>query len=80
MSEHTLVTQIGSDVEVLILFDYQPYEKPELNYPGCASQVTINAVYVDSDKGKDLLDTLSEEIFAGLEEQCEDSLTQDTLF
>lgn len=77
MSEHSITTHIGEDIEVLVWFDYQPKEKQTHDDPGCDSEVTINGVMtgnLDGDGGQCLMSVLSTDIMMGLRLQCFESM------
>jgi len=62
-----LKTYIGDDIDVLVDYDYQPFEPQERGYPGCYAEATINAV---EHKGVDIADVLSADVMANLEMEC----------
>jgi len=78
MKEQILVTTIGDEIDVTVHFDYQPEEEETHNYPGCDSEVTINAVYVGGDEEKDIEDCLCPATIAMLEERCEQMLIDES--
>ncbi len=75
MDEQSLCTHIGSEIFVSVYFDYQPEEKPETNYPGCDSEVIINAVYGNGSEHQDILEVLNDDCFNALKIECEQMLT-----
>lgn len=77
MSDPFIQTSIGSDVDVKVFFDYMPEEKQTFFDPGCASMVMINAVLVDGDEGKDILDELSGECIGNLSTKCIEDYEQE---
>ena len=54
--------------EFRVVFDYQPYEKSTMHYPGCSESVEINEIFdYDGEEVKDY----AFDILEGLvEEQC----------
>jgi hypothetical protein len=42
-------TYIGDDTPVLVEYDFQPFEKATLTYPGCDAQITLESVIVAND-------------------------------
>jgi len=79
MEEQYITSQIGSEVEVKVYFDYQPEEPEVLHpsedaYPGCPSEVIINSVCVGGVNGMDLLEVLDGACISALEEECEQSV------
>lgn len=69
-NELILNTHVGSEIDVTVYFDYSPSEPVTRVDPGCESSVTINAVYVDWDEGKDILEVLDVDCQNRLELQC----------
>jgi len=74
MAEETLNTHIGSEINVTVFYDYRPEEKQTYYDPGVDSLVTINAVYVDADESKDILEVLNNDWIETLESRCEESV------
>ena len=70
MDEQNLFTHIGSEIGVTVYFDYQPEEPSEPDYPGCPSEVTLNAVYVDGSQDRDILEVLDDQCCRFLEREC----------
>lgn len=71
MSENILKTHVGSEIDVTVYFDYQPEEPMERDYPGCPSEVALNAVYVNGLEDADILETLNDSWVDTLKERCE---------
>ncbi len=71
MDEQKLCTHIGSEICVNVYFDYQSSEPVEMYYPGCSSEVTINAVLVDGSNARDILEILNDGCRSALEIECE---------
>ena len=68
--ENKIVTWIGSEIQVLVCFDYQSEEKETRFEPGVPSEVIINSVST-SPKGTDILECLNDEWLQILEARCE---------
>jgi len=69
-----LVSSLGDDLPVTILFDYQPYEKPTLEYPGYHESVVVEAVMINE---VDVIELLSRCAVKGLEEKCLTSIHEE---
>jgi len=68
---HAIHTEIGEDCPVTVHFDFQPYEKATLEYPGCEAEVTITGVdTTDGVNNYDILDCLSKDCIQDLSERC----------
>jgi hypothetical protein len=78
MIEHEHRTLIGEDLPVTVYFDFQPEESATLEYPGCAAEVTINAVEVENHNmdvdNHDILDCLSKSCIDELKEEIAEAL------
>jgi len=61
--------------EFRVVFDYQPYEKSTMHYPGCSESVEINEIFdYDGEEVKDY----AFDILEGLvEEQCLEAVHDD---
>ena len=67
IGSRTLETYIADDCPATILWDYQPYEPMEENYPGCQETATLVGVLVN---GFDIIEVLSKTTIDGLQEKC----------
>ncbi len=70
MSEHSIITMIGEDVEIEVFFDYTPAQKQTNWDPHYPSEVDVNAILLMVNETVDFLGILSEEIFEGIRLQC----------
>jgi|19_taG_2_1085344.scaffolds.fasta_scaffold39303_2 hypothetical protein len=66
-TSRTLKTHIGEDCPVEVWWDYQPYERMTLEYPGAAEAATLEMVHVD---GQDIMECLNEVTLEQLREKC----------
>tara|TARA_R110000803_G_scaffold28727_2_gene66178 strand:+ start:299 stop:514 length:216 start_codon:yes stop_codon:yes gene_type:complete len=55
------------EIEVEVLYDFQPYEPATREYPGNRAEVTINAVEINT---FDIMMNLSPTQMEDLEQQC----------
>jgi len=69
--EHSIETHIGvDDLPVTVWFDYEPEQHQTYWAPGFPSEVDINAVCVDGNRGKDIQEVLDESTLENLMMQC----------
>ena len=71
-------TILGDDVECMVYFDFQPYEMPEKDYPGCDASADLTAVLVDNKDSKDILDCLNASTIERIEQEILESLGEPT--
>ena len=69
--ENSIVTQIGSEIFVMVYFDYQPEVAETHDDPMVHSEVTINSV-ITGGKDSDILECLNDEWLNRLKEECEE--------
>lgn len=74
MKEQKMKTQIGSEIDVTVFFDYTPEQKETYFDEGICSLWTVNAVLVDGDESKDILEVLSDAQVEILSQECEEYL------
>lgn len=65
-----LKTQIGSEIYVAVLFDYVPAQEETALDDARDEDLTINAVLVDDDAERDILETISDETIDNLAREC----------
>ena len=70
MSEQSIITVLVEDVVAQAFYDYQPWEPTTHEDPGCASEVTLNAICVD---GVNLMDVLKDSVLADIKVECFDA-------
>lgn len=70
MKTHKFYSTIGDEVNVSVTFNWSPAEPATLEYPGCDEEVEIESVLVDDDENKNVNDSLSEETWHRLYEEC----------
>lgn len=70
MSEHTLDTVLGDEIEVKVIFDFQPEEKQTWDYPGYPASVDIEAVLVNGREDSDIQAVLSDKVIDSLTMEC----------
>ncbi len=70
MSEISIKTNLGDEIDVTVYFDYQPVERQTHDHPGCDSDVTINAVCVDNDEKKDIQIIIRDSVLESLRMEC----------
>jgi len=70
MSEHSITTTIGMDLEVTVYFDYDAAEPETNTEPGVPSSVTLSEVEVYGEKGYQLIDVLCEGTLDLLTAEC----------
>lgn len=68
--EHFIETHIGDEIAVTVWFDYEPAQKQTQLDPSLASEVTINAVYVDGFIKYDIGEVLSPDTLEDLRLKC----------
>lgn len=59
IEERSIKTVLGDDAEVVVYFDFEPYDPGDRNHPPTGPDVTLNAVCVNGDSDKDILHHLN---------------------
>ena len=70
MKEQHITTHIGDEIQVVVFFDYRPFEPQTRDDPGCDSEVTINSICIDGHKENDIEAILNEETIDAIRIEC----------
>lgn len=70
MSENKFVTNIGDEIAVTVLFEYEPAIEETETDPAWDAYVLLNEVLVDGLNNKNILSALNKKTIAELEGWC----------
>lgn len=73
---NSIDASIGDEIDVTVYFYYQKEEKEEYGYPGCASEIVIDGVFIDDNGEKNIEYVLKDIVIEHLQRLCREELVQ----